>query len=566
MDRTRPISAAKLGAERFRKRYGIDYAYMAGSMAHGVASEDLVEAMSGAGLLASFGAAGLGLDRIRDAVIRLRRSIPPNRLCVNLIHSPQSEVLERAVVDLLLHAGVTTIEASAFMQPTLPLVWFRARGARLAASGPVAANRVIAKVSRREVARHFLQPPPAAMLGGLHDEGLLSAGEVEAAGALPLADDITVEADSGGHTDNQSLLCAFPAIRMLRDEIAMSFAPAADICLGAAGGLGTPEAIAAAFALGADYVVTGSINQASREAGTSERVKQLLAQAEPADVAMAPAADMFEMGVRVQVLKRGTIFAARAQWLYEIYRHRAGLDALTVEEKERLERQVFCRPLARIWEDTRTYWQKIDPELARRAETDAKLCMAMVFRWYLGMSSRWAIGGASERVLDYQVWCGPAMGAFNAWAPSAGFRSCESRSAPVIALALLEGAATQLDALGRRTSPERPPRSESAPVNANPALPQDRLSVRDWLIAQIADQIGVPEEDVDPSQPFESYGVDSVAAVMILGRLEKYVGQRLSPTLIWNYPSIDALSARLSAPQRSTAGPSRDSEGARPSA
>lgn len=37
------------------------------------------------------------------------------------------------------------------------------------------------------------------------------------------------------------------------------------------------------------------------------------------DIMMAPAADMFEMGVKLQVLKRGTMFGMRSQKLYEIY-------------------------------------------------------------------------------------------------------------------------------------------------------------------------------------------------------------------------------------------------------
>jgi trans-AT polyketide synthase, acyltransferase and oxidoreductase domains len=41
--------------------------------------------------------------------------------------------------------------------------------------------------------------------------------------------------------------------------------------------------------------------------------------------------------------------------------------------------------------------------------------MALVFRWYLGQSSRWANAGEPTRKLDYQVWRGPSMGAFNEW-------------------------------------------------------------------------------------------------------------------------------------------------------
>ena len=64
--------------------------------------------------------------------------------------------------------------------------------------------------------------------------------------------------------------------------------------------------------MGAAWILTGSINQACRESGTSDVVRTMLAETEQADVIMAPAADMFEMGVDVQVLKRGTMFSMRA--------------------------------------------------------------------------------------------------------------------------------------------------------------------------------------------------------------------------------------------------------------
>ena len=39
--------------------------------------------------------------------------------------------------------------------------------------------------------------------------------------------------------------------------------------------------------------------------------------------------------------------------------------------------------------------------------------MSLVFRWYLGLSSFWANAGVADRALDYQVWCGPAIGSYN---------------------------------------------------------------------------------------------------------------------------------------------------------
>ena len=67
--------------------------------------------------------------------------------------------------------------------------------------------------------------------------------------------------------------------------------------------------------------------------------------------------------------------------------------------------------------------------------------MALVFRWYLGLSSKWAIWGEAPRRLDYQIWCGPAMGAFNDWVRGSFLEAPANRTVVQIALNLLEGAA-----------------------------------------------------------------------------------------------------------------------------
>ncbi|MCC6507085.1 MAG: hypothetical protein IT475_16780 [Aquimonas sp.] len=67
--------------------------------------------------------------------------------------------------------------------------------------------------------------------------------------------------------------------------------------------------------------------------------------------------------------------------------------------------------------------------------------MALLFRWYIGNSSRWPLVGQSDRQADYQLWCGPAMGAFNRWVVGSVLESAGNRSVQQIALNLLEGAA-----------------------------------------------------------------------------------------------------------------------------
>jgi PfaD family protein len=159
---------------------------------------------------------------------------------------------------------------------------------------------------------------------------------------------------------------------------------------------------------------------------------------------MAPAADMFEMGVKVQVLKRGTMFAMRAAKLYELYRAHGSLDELPATERAALEKNLFRAPVDEIWNQTRVYFQERDPSQIDRAERDPKHKMALVFRWYLGQSSRWANAGEPTRNLDYQVWCGPAMGAFNEWASGSFLEQPRNRRVVTLALNLLYGAAVTL--------------------------------------------------------------------------------------------------------------------------
>ncbi|QIS14034.1 PfaD family polyunsaturated fatty acid/polyketide biosynthesis protein [Nocardia arthritidis] len=435
-----PLPPERLGASGFRTAYGVRYAYMSGAMAGGIASADLVIALARAGLLASFGAAGLTTDRVDTALRRFRAEIPDLPYCANLIHSPSESAMERAAVELFLRYGVTCVEASAFMSLTPTIVRYRVAGLSRDGDGRVRiGNRVIAKVSRAEVAEPFLRPAPPSMVADLLARQLISPEQAELARSVPMADDLTVEADSGGHTDRRPLAVALPELIALRDCIQRELRYRQPVRVGAAGGIGTPRAAAAAFACGAEYVVTGSINQSCVEAGTSEATRGLLVAAKVSDCEMAPSADMFEMGVTVQVLKRGTLFPMRAKLLYQLYQNYDGVDALPPAERDRVERQILRRPIEAVWSEVVDYFQARDPAQLDNAAASEKRKMALIFRWYLGQSSRWASIGDPGRVHDYQVWCGPAMGAFNEWAQ--GTYLATDRRVADVAVQLMRGAA-----------------------------------------------------------------------------------------------------------------------------
>jgi trans-AT polyketide synthase/acyltransferase/oxidoreductase domain-containing protein len=434
-----------LGDPTFCGDHRLRYPYAAGAMANGIGSADIVEAMGRAGMLGFFGAAGLPLSTVEAAIDRIQKNLGDIPYGFNLIHSPGEPNLERAVVDLYLRRGVRLVEASAFLDLTLPVVRYRVHGIRRDPSGRIVTpNRVIVKVSRVEVASKFLAPPPERMLQELIRQGDITADQAALAARIPVAQDVTAEADSGGHTDNRPAITLIPTLLALRDRMQSQYGYAEPLRVGAAGGIATPASAAAAFAMGAAYVLTGSVNQACVESGSSDAVREMLAQAEQADTIMAPAADMFEMGVKVQVLKRGTMFAMRAAKLYELYRAYPSLDALPDTERANLEKNLFRAPLAEIWDKTRAFFLQRDPEQIARADGDGKHKMALVFRWYLGLSSRWANAGEPTRRMDYQVWCGPAMGAFNEWAKGSFLEQPRNRRVVTVAFNILYGAAVLL--------------------------------------------------------------------------------------------------------------------------
>ncbi len=432
-----------LGDRSFLETHRLRFPYVAGAMARGIGSENIVIEMARAGMLGFFGAGGLSIPRVEAALTRFQQELGDSLSWgCNLIHSPQDPALEDRLVSLLLQMKVRRVSASAFMALTPSVVRYAFTGIQRTADGRIhRPNHLFAKISRPEVARHFISPPTEEILSALIQAGHLSPEEAALARALPIAEDIIVESDSGGHTDNRPLSALFPVIAQLRNELVDQYRYTRPVRLGAAGGLGTPDAVAAAFALGAAFVLTGSVNQSCIEAGVSDDAKAMLAQAEFADMAMCPSADMFELGVNVQVLQRGTMLPARASSLYELYKKYDAIEEIPSPELTRLEKQIFRQPIDDVWTGVRTFFQERNPQEIERAERDPKHKMALIFRSYLGLSSRWPIDGTADRRLDYQLWCGPAMGAFNAWVKGSFLEKPQNRTVVQVAHNLLEGAA-----------------------------------------------------------------------------------------------------------------------------
>lgn len=437
----------ELGCESFRADMGVDYAYCSGSMYRGIASKELVAAMGRAGFLGFFGAAGLSSERVADDVAWIRRALGPGRpFGVNVLCDQQDPAQELAAVERLLAWDVRIVEASAFVRVTPALVLFHLRGLRAGQDGrPVRGNRIVAKVSRSEVAAEFLRPAPDQIVARLVADGLATAEQAELSRTVPVAQDLTVEADSGGHTDRGVATVLLPAMQSLRQRMVYQYDYSERIRLGLAGGIGTPQAVAAAFAMGADYVMTGSINQCTVEAGISEGVKDRLQRMDVHGTGYCPAGDLFESGALVQVLNEGVLFASRANRLSALYKQYESWEQIPDGIRRRVEETYFKKSVEEVWDETCDYLRRTGRQMELdRADRSPKRRLALILRWYYGYSSRLSFTGPDLDPANLQVHTGPALGAFNQWVGGTSLENWRARHPEQIARLLMSEAAASL--------------------------------------------------------------------------------------------------------------------------
>lgn len=434
------ITAESLGCKEYKKEYNVTYAYVTGGMYRGIASKEMVVKMGRAGMMGYLGTGGLGLDQIEESIKYIQNELKNGEAYgMNLL----SFFIEDQVVELYLKNHIKNIEAAAYIQVTPALVRYRLKGLYRDSDDNICSNhKIMAKLSRPEVAEEFLSPAPERLINKLLDEKKITGEEAELSKHIAMADDICVEADSGGHSDGGVAYALMPAMLRLRDDMMKKYNYTKRIRVGAAGGIGTPEAAAAAFILGADFILTGSINQCTVEAGTSDAVKNLLQDINVQDTAYAPAGDMFESGARVQVLKKGVFFPMRANKLYDLYRQYNSLEEIDDKTKKQIQEKYFKRSFDDIFEEVKNYYPALDIENAAKSE---KSKMSIIFRWYFDYSTDLALKGKVENIVDFQVMCGPALGAFNQWVKGTKLESWRNRHVDQIGLKIMHATAEVLN-------------------------------------------------------------------------------------------------------------------------
>ena len=88
-------------------------------------------------------------------------------------------------------------------------------------------------------------------------------------------------------------------------------------------------------------------------------------------------------------------------------------------------------------------------------------------------------------------------------------------------------------------------RSARRAEDTDDGRPKDREMIQAWLITKVSAALSLDPNQIDVRETFSSFGLDSRTAVSLSGDLERWLGRRLPPTLVWDYPTIDALAEHL---------------------
>lgn len=105
--------------------------------------------------------------------------------------------------------------------------------------------------------------------------------------------------------------------------------------------------------------------------------------------------------------------------------------------------------------------------------------------------------------------------------------------------------------------PSPPPQAPAAPALPMQSLAPDS-SLKQWLVEWLAQALSLAPATIDVHRPFAEYGLDSLAAVEIAEALQTRLGIPLSPTLAYEYPTIDALVRHLNSHSLTPEPPTND--------
>jgi acyl-CoA-binding protein/acyl carrier protein len=69
--------------------------------------------------------------------------------------------------------------------------------------------------------------------------------------------------------------------------------------------------------------------------------------------------------------------------------------------------------------------------------------------------------------------------------------------------------------------------------------------IQSWLISYLCELLEIQPDQIELKIPFQRYGLSSAEGTVLIGDLEAAVGYKLAPTLVYEYPTIEALAQHI---------------------
>jgi acyl carrier protein len=70
-------------------------------------------------------------------------------------------------------------------------------------------------------------------------------------------------------------------------------------------------------------------------------------------------------------------------------------------------------------------------------------------------------------------------------------------------------------------------------------------SIQLWLIDKLSLTLGLSGDAIDIAKEFDAYGLGSTELVSVVGELELWLDRDISPTLAYDFPTIQTLARAL---------------------
>ncbi|PSB21040.1 phosphopantetheine-binding protein [filamentous cyanobacterium CCP1] len=84
--------------------------------------------------------------------------------------------------------------------------------------------------------------------------------------------------------------------------------------------------------------------------------------------------------------------------------------------------------------------------------------------------------------------------------------------------------------------------------NSAESSPQEipnSTEIQSWIVEYLAELLEISPDEVDVTVPFDCYGLDSAVAIGMTGDLEDWLGRKLDPTLLYDYPTVESFTQHL---------------------